>query len=155
MAEIDLKKRIDKLREENEDLRDRLNDSWEEGKRTGIIIFIMIVGAFLILLVLMFFGAFDTPLEELNINEQFLAKSYVLTYYPEFENCSITYSSCACEENFFSPCKAGVKVYCDESLDDRDNLKVKKEIKPNETICFEDITIEELFLQRINYMRGN
>ena len=121
-------------------------------KTFGTIIFF--VGVVLTLLVLGLFGAFDSPSEELDIDEQFLAKSHILNYYPEFENCSITYSSCVCGEDFFSPCKAGVKIYCDENLDDRDKLKVKKENKPNEIICFEDITIEELFLQRINYMRN-
>ena len=154
MAKTNWQKKAEKLEEKNEDLEDRLDCAWEQGKRTGIIIFLILVGAFLTSLILGLFGTFDSPYEELNINEQYLAKSHVLTYYPEFENCSITYSSCACEENFFSPCKAGVKVYCDENLDNRDNLRVEKENKPSEVICFEDITIEELFLQRINYLRN-
>lgn len=116
--------------------------------------FMFIVGVVLTVLVLWLFGVFNSPYKELNINDQYLARSHILSYYPDFENCSITYSSCACDENFLNPCKAGVEVYCEEILDDRDNLKVKKETKPNEIICFEGITIEDLFLQRINYMRN-
>ncbi|KKN12614.1 hypothetical protein LCGC14_1014820, partial [marine sediment metagenome] len=52
-----------------------------------------IVGAmFFTLFFLYLFGVFDSPLNELDIDKDKLARDYVIGLYPEFEMCSFEYN---------------------------------------------------------------
>ena len=81
------------------------------------------------------------------IDKNQITEKYILTYYPEFENCSISYSICI--ETRPLTCKEGAKIYC-SSKNNRGGLKVVTNEKPDYQIVFENLTFEEIVLKLIN-----
>ena len=114
---------------------------WDTSDRISCFLLAMIGTCFLIFVILTLFGVFDSPIEKLGLDENELVREHILQYYPEFENCSIEY---ACIGSGFS-CKNGIKIYCD-SLDNRNDLKVKRNIEPTEVFYLDGITLEDILL---------
>ena len=115
---------------------DECNQSLYMGFILGSIVIIVLGG-----IVLAAFGAFNNPIDELNLNKDAIASTHVLKYYPEYENCSIRYieaNKIDCELQI-----PGVEVYC-QQVEDRDGMNVLGN-NPSLTLCFDEITIEEVF----------
>ncbi len=102
----------------------------------GVFITMVLGGMFLSL-----GGAFDSPMTELELDKDVIAETHVLKYYPEYDNCSFQYKeSNEIECELYIP---GVEVFC-KDVDDRDGMNVLG-TDPTLTLCFDDITIEEIF----------
>jgi len=85
-------------------------------------------------------GGFDKTYEKLDISEDDLARYHVIKYYPEYENCSITYESI---RQSGLRMEYGAKIYCNLT-DNRDGMKVNRGIEPTIELIFEDITMDEI-----------
>lgn len=120
--------------------------SWDRKEKWFYSIICMIFTILFTILIISLSGGFDSPVEELGINEDRLVRGYVLDYYPEFENCSIEYDACADDLPF--SCVRGAKIYCNE-LDNRDDFKVEREKAPTEVLYFDDIDLEDILLYKI------
>ena len=93
-----------------------------------------------------FLGVFDSPLDELDIDKDKLAGDYVLEYYPEYKKCTFEYYNCLDNSNLY--CRGEVNIYCN-NLENRGGLKFSKN-EVTEVIFFDDITLEEIFENKIN-----
>lgn len=138
---IDYKKQAEEWEDKYCDEYNRSH--WDE------IIWGIIFSTIIIFLLLFGFGAFGTPLEELDVNKDKLAESYVLEYYPEYNNCSMEYDPCVSDGGL--TCRGGVNIYC-EDLGNRDGLRTSK-TQITESIIFEGITLEEIFEKRMNDLK--
>ena len=125
------------------------NKYWEKHNRFSPVEFFVgvVMAIFFTLFFLFMFHAFDSPLNELDIDKDKLAKDYVIGLYPEFEMCSFEYNFCV-KSQALSSCEAGVKVYCND-LGNRNGLKISNDVA-TEIILFEGITLEEIFENKIN-----
>ena len=85
-------------------------------------------------------GGFDKTYEKLDISEDDLARYHVIKYYPEYENCSITYESI---RQSGLRMEYGAKIYCNLT-DNRDGMKVNRRIEPTIELIFKDITMDEI-----------
>ena len=145
----EIENKNDELYGENDELLRRLEHSWEGRDRLIYCFFLILVSIALVFFLLWVFGAFDSPLEELEINKDTLAREFVLEYYPEFENCSIFYDDYKCRtDDFIEDCPEAVEIYC--GIDDRDGLTANSEKEePDEVLYFIDTTLEEIFRNKI------
>ena len=101
------------------------------GTMIGLVVTILIIGIT---------GGFDKPYEKLDISEDDLARYHVIKYYPEYENCSITYESI---RQSGLRMEYGAKIYCNLT-DNRDGMKVNRGIEPTIELIFKDITMDEI-----------
>ena len=86
-------------------------------------------------------GVFDNPIDELDLSRDEIAATHVLKYYPEYENCSFSYKKAnEIECELYVP---GVEVSCGQ-VDNRDGMNVLSS-NPGVTLCFDEITIQEIF----------
>lgn len=99
-----------------------------------------ILGLAIFALILHFTGTFDSPLEKLNVDEDALAKEYVLYYYPEYEGCKLDYMAAEIE-------KERVIVTC--STGNRDGLRLSGSETETKIIYFDKITLEEIAKRKI------
>ncbi len=124
------------------------NEYSERPSWSGTIALMLVASGFTILF-LGLFGAFHTPISELDISKDSLANYHVKEYYPEFENCTVEYDSCT-NRQVFEPCIDGANVFCNV-LDNRDGMKVKKESSPTQVLIFEDQQLEEILLDKCGF----
>ncbi len=135
---INWKERYEEEHKEYYDLRE---GCWNKNEKWAYSIIVVLATCFLIFAIFGIFGGFDSPIEKLGLDKNELVREHVLSYYPEFENCSIEYDGCI-EPNKI-PCGKGIEIYCDK-LDSRDNLKVKRDTKPTEILYLDGITLEDI-----------
>lgn len=92
-------------------------------------------------------GTFDNPKP---YDENDLAKSYVIEYYPEYKDCEVKHTYGICGEEFFNSCSEGVNIYCN-NLDSRDSLKEYTKRNLTKTLTFEDgLTLDKIYEDKIN-----
>lgn len=118
---------------------------YDESDKWYFIITTIIVVCYIGIATLCISGAFESPMNKLDLDKNELAASHVLEYYPEYENCSFRYKTAPqidCKNNI-----PGVEVLC-EQVEDRDGMNVLGN-NPTLTLCFDDITLEEIFEDRI------
>lgn len=106
----------------------------------GIVVGVVLI-AFIGGMLLWGSGAFDNPIDELDLDKDAIATTHILKYYPEYENCSFQYKEF--REIECEPRIPGVEVFCDQT-EDRDGMNVLGN-NPSLTLCFDEITIEEIF----------
>jgi len=122
----------------------KMKEKYEEESGFGEAEFFLgvFMGAILIILILAITGEFNKPYEQVGISEDTLARYHVLKYYPEYEDCSITYgainSNCG-----FNDCPGAI-VSCNK-IDKRDGMRVNLETQPTIELIFEDITLNDIF----------
>jgi len=144
MTKINWKKEYEKESDRYQKFR---RNSWNRKEIWVYSICWIIFTVFVTFLIILLCGGFDSPVEELGLDKEQLVRGHILDYYPEFENCSIEYMTCV--DTFFgSACKKGAKIYCNE-LDNRDDLKVKRDNIPTEVIYFDDIDLEDILLHKL------
>ena len=142
-------KRERELEKEVSELEDQLDDTWIFEQKVFAIFITVLLSVGILFLVLFAWGVFESPLEKLNIDRDVLAKDYVVEYNPEYKSCSMVYDFSECRDNSInSKYYEAVKIYC--GLDNRDGLLVGDIKNPIEIIYFEDITLEEIFTNKIN-----
>ncbi len=125
----------------------RHRNQWDKDEKWLYSILITSIVCGLILISFTLVGVFDSPIEKLGIDENWLAREHVLSYYHEFENCSIEYDGCiGSDKHGF--CKKGVEIYC-EKLDSRDNLRVQRKTEPTEILYLDGITLKDILLNII------
>ncbi len=79
--------------------------------------------------------------DQLDIDLDEIAKEYVVSYYPEYNNCSMDFINLDTGID-------SVNIYCN-SLEDRDGLSTKQPQEADFKIYFEDITIEQIIKDKI------
>ena len=119
---------------------------WDRSEKWAYAFLVTLATCFLIFVILALFGVFNSPIERLGLDKNELVREHILSYYPEFENCSIEYDECIDSHSF--PCNKGVEIYCNK-LDSRDNLRVQKNMEPTEVLYLEGITLEDILLKII------
>ncbi len=88
-------------------------------------------------------GDFDYIEDQLDLDRDDLARYHVLKYYPEYENCSITYEYNLEKPRLISPVIRGARVSCGVS-EDRDGMKIVKGSSKTVDIEFEDVSFKEI-----------
>ena len=138
-------------KEKYEELQERYykkyGDSFNKRELIAWIIFFSFVAIVLTLMILLFCGAFDNPIDELNLDKDSLVKEHVIKYYPEYKDCNIKYNNCIKDNSFY--CNKGIEIHCDK-LENRDGLKVSTETKPTEMLYFDDLTLKDILINKIN-----
>ena len=124
--------------------RNKMKEEYEEYSNfdeasffTGILLSVI-----LLTVIITITGGFNKSYEQVGISEDTLARYHVLKYYPEYEDCSITYgainSNCG-----FNDCPGAI-VSCNK-IDKRDGMRVNLETQPTIELIFEDITLNDIF----------
>ncbi len=143
----DWKKEYEELDKRYYNLYEESDNKWETSSVVGAIVLIVIASLFLFSVILALCGAFDSLIEKLNIDKDALVKEHVLKHYPEYEDCNIKYDNCIGDG--YGHCSEGVKIYCNK-LNNRDGLKVSTKTEPTEVLYFDDLTLEDILLEKIN-----
>lgn len=114
----------------------------KQNNTPGWIIFLIgiYVGASILLVIFGSLGYLNTPSQRLGIDKEELGKQHILEYYPEYDKCNFNLDSSNSKECF--------NIYCETVLD-KDGLRVDRKTEPKRVICFNDFSIEELFLRKI------
>ncbi len=107
----------------------------------------MAMGTFFLSFALALLGAFDSPIRELGIEDE-LVESYIVSYYPEFENCSFEFRHGADTKG-----NGKVNIYCNDFAD-RDGLVILEDQLPTKTVLLRDITLEEIFESKLDDVLG-
>ena len=117
----------------------------DSGVYLGFFFFGAILGVGILLILLFIAGEFDTPLNELNM-EDIVAKNYIVKYYPEFKDCDIQYKI----DTNINEWKqiSGVWINCN-NLGNRDGLIISNDESSVTKIEFKDITLEQMFEQQL------
>ena len=136
-----------KSEEWREDYYEQKNNSMDESEAFGLILFFSLASIAIFSIILCLCGVFDTPIAELNLDKDDLVREHVIKYYPEYKDCNIKYNSCINGDYPF--CTEGIEIYCDK-LDNRDGLKVSTKTEPTEILYFDEITLEDILINKIN-----
>ena len=105
----------------------------------------LIYGAIILAIVSVIAGVYSPAIDELDINKDNLAYNYVVSYYPEYANCSMKYINDL--EPKMQGITPGVEIYCQEDLPNRDSLK-RIGISPSYELAFDNgMSINDVFFK--------
>ena len=95
-------------------------------------------------------GAFDDPVDRIGIDVDALISRYVVSYYPEYENCTIIYDKdIDSETRDFSYYVPGANVYCNE-VNDRDGMRVFKQTSPTVSLELRTVSKADMLMHLID-----
>ncbi len=120
---------------------------WNAGIWTGVCTSAVI---FLAILLLINSNSPENIFEGIDIDKDKLVKEYIVEWYPEYEGCDIIYYKdiYVGDESASIWGHDGARVYCN-GIDDRDGLRVGDKDDDYEVVYFEDITIQEILIQKL------